>query len=78
MTHLFAKANLFFMKTIFTDSYKTTEEYYGVIFAKLSEFKNQIFFMNLLQIGIFTLYTLINQLYKFQRNQTSSFHIAKL
>ena len=32
------------MKIISIDSYKTIEEYYRVIFAKLSDFKSQIFF----------------------------------
>ena len=36
------------MKTILQTFYKTIEEYYGVIFATLSEFKSQIFFMDLL------------------------------
>ena len=44
------------MKTICIDSYKTIEEYYRVIFEKLSEFKNQIFFMDLLQNWYIYLY----------------------
>ena len=49
MTHSLPKNSLFFMETIFIDSYMTIEEYYRVIFAKLTEFKNEIFFMDLLQ-----------------------------
>ena len=62
------------MKTNFIDSYKTIEEYYRVIFTKLSEFINQIFFTDL-QISIYTLYTLNNKLYKFHKDQTSRFGI---
>ena len=37
------------METIFTGSYKTIEEFYGVIITKLSGFKSQLFFTDLLQ-----------------------------
>ena len=37
------------MKTNFIESYKTIEEYYRIILMKLSEFKSQIFFTDLLQ-----------------------------
>ena len=69
------KTDFFFMKTVFIDSYKTIEKYYRVIFAKLNEFESQIFFTDLLQIGIYTTYTLINQLYMFHKDQTSTFGI---
>ena len=49
MTHLPPKINLFFMKLIFIDSYKTIEEYYGAIFPKLSDYKSEVFFSDLLQ-----------------------------
>ena len=48
------------MKTIFIGSYKTIEECYRVIFPKISAFKSQI--------EMYTLYTLINQLYKFHKD----------
>ena len=61
------------MKTIFIDSYKTIDEHCTVIFQDLSDLKISIIFNRITsKIGIYTLYALINQLFKFHRNQTSS------
>ena len=51
------------METIFKGSYKTIEEYYAVIFQELCGLKSYLFLTNMLHIGIYTLYTLSNQLY---------------
>ena len=44
LTHLPPQTNLFFMKRIFIDSYKTIEECYTVIFQELSDFEMSIIF----------------------------------
>ena len=75
MTHLTPKINLFFMKTIFIASYKSIEECYTVISPKCSELKSHIFSTEFLQNWYIFLYTLINQLYKYHKDQTSCFAI---
>ena len=44
------------MKTIFIGSYKTIEECYRVIFAKITGFKSQIFSQIYFKIGVYILY----------------------
>ena len=76
LTHLPPKSNLFFMKTIFIGSYKTIEEYYAVIFQKLSNLKMLIIFNeSTSKNGICSLYTISNKMHKFHKNQTGSFAI---
>ena len=60
------------MKIIITDSYKTIEEHYTVNSLKFNHQPNQKICFKFV---VYTPYTLLSQLCKFYKNQTSSLDV---